>query len=299
MRVLITGAQGQVGQELMYSAPQTWHIYGLGSSELDISNKQQVLAVVNSLQPQLIINTAAYTAVDQAESDRLRAHAVNHLGAENLAKAAQAVSCPLLHLSTDYVFSGEQSKPYTEQDTPAPKSVYGQSKWLGEQAIRTQCAQHIILRSSWIFGAYGNNFVKTMLRIGQERTAVSIVSDQIASPTSARSIAQVLWQIAKQYQRSDNCAWSTYHFSGTPTCSWYEFASEIFKQATELQLISQSPLIRPIKTNSYPTAAQRPAYSALDNTKINQQFGISQKPWKDDLRLMLRVLKDAQQEHFR
>jgi len=294
MRILITGAQGQVGHELMQSAPSGWQVHGLGSSELDISDAEQVTAVVQNLQPLLIINAAAYTAVDKAESDSQRAYAVNHLGAENLAKAAQSLDCPLLHISTDYVFSGEHAQAYTEQDAPAPNSVYGESKWLGEQAINTLCTQHIILRTSWVFGLHGNNFVKTMLRLAQERDALSIVSDQVGGPTSARSIAQALWQIAQHYENNGSCNWGTYHFSGAPTCSWYEFATEIFTQATRLQLIDKAPMLSPINTSDYPTPAQRPAYSVLDNTKISQCFNIAQSDWKHELKLMLSALKDAQ-----
>ncbi len=294
MRVLITGAHGQVGQELMHSAPASWQVSGFGSKELDIRDAQLVLDTVQKLQPQLIINAAAYTAVDKAESDQDCAYAVNHLGAENLAKAALSIDCPLLHISTDYVFNGNHSRPYTENDTPAPNSVYGHSKWLGEQAITANCRKHIILRTSWVFGIHGNNFVKTMLRLGQERDALSIVSDQIGGPTSARSIAQTLWQVAQQYQSSGDCPWGTYHFSGTPTCSWYNFASEIFAQATTLGLITKAPELNPIKTCDYPTPAQRPAYSVLDNTKISQQFNIAQSDWKSELNFVLRQLKDAQ-----
>lgn len=294
MRVLITGAQGQVGQELMRSAPPNWQVQGLGSSELDISDASQVMASVQALQPLLIINAAAYTAVDKAESDSARAHAVNHLGAENLAKAASSIRCPLLHISTDYVFSGEHTQPHTEQDTPAPNSVYGESKWLGEQAIHAFCPEHIILRTSWVFGLHGNNFVKTMLRLGQERDALSIVSDQIGGPTSARSIAQTLWQIAQHYQLNGICTWGTYHFSGAPTCSWYDFATEIFTQAAALQLIAKMPVLKPISTSDYPTPAQRPVYSVLDNTKLSQQLNIEQSDWKSELNLMLCALKGAQ-----
>lgn len=295
MRVLITGAQGQVGKELMLSAPSHWHLQGFGSSELDISDTQQVNTVVQKLQPELIINAAAYTAVDKAQSDSQTADAVNHLGAENLARIAQQLHCPLLHISTDYVFSGEHTQPYTELDTPAPNSVYGESKWRGEQAIQSLCTQHIILRTSWVFGLHGHNFVKTMLRLGQDRNALSIVADQVGGPTSARSIAQVLWQIAQQHQNTGTCKWGTYHFSGAPTCSWYDFATEIFQQATALQLLERSPTLSPIKTCDYPAPAQRPAYSALDNSKIEQQFHIKPCDWKLELSTMLRALKDAQQ----
>ena len=294
MRVLITGALGQVGQELMLSAPASWQVSGFGSKELDISDAQKVLDTVQQLQPQLIINAAAYTAVDQAESDQSRAYAVNQHGAHNLAQAAQSVDCPLLHISTDYVFDGQHNQPYTEHDTAAPNSVYGDSKWQGEQAITAICRKHIILRTSWVFGLHGNNFVKTMLRLGRERDALSIVSDQVGGPTSARSIAQALWQIAQQYQSSGDGPWGTYHFSGAPTCSWYDFAEEIFAQAAALQLITKVPELKPINTHDYPTPAQRPAYSVLDNTKLNEHLNIMQSHWKTELALMLQALKDAQ-----
>ena len=294
MRVLITGALGQVGQELMLSAPASWQVSGFGSKELDISDAQKVLDTVQQLQPQLIINAAAYTAVDQAESDQSRAYAVNQHGAHNLAQAAQSVDCPLLHISTDYVFDGQHNQPYTEHDTAAPNSVYGDSKWQGEQAITAICRKHIILRTSWVFGLHGNNFVKTMLRLGRERDALSIVSDQVGGPTSARSIAQALWQIAQQYQSSGDGPWGTYHFSGAPTCSWYDFAEEIFVQAAALQLIAKAPELKPINTHDYPTPAQRPAYSVLDNTKLNEHLNIMQSHWKTELALMLQALKDAQ-----
>ena len=295
MRVLITGAHGQIGQELLHSAPQSWQVHGLSSSELDITDAQQVMATVQALQPQLIINTAAYTAVDQAESNNQQAYAVNQYGAANLAKAAEVLDCPLLHLSTDYVFSGEHTHPYTEQDTTAPCNIYGSSKWLGEQAVREFCTKHIILRMSWVFGLYGTNFVKTMLRLAQERDALSIVSDQVGGPTSARSIAQLLWQIAEQYRSTGDCLWGTYHFSGAPACSWYDFAHEIFKQAAELKLIQHSPALTPINSSDYPTPAKRPAYSVLDNSKIQQQLNICPSDWKSELQLMLHSLKDAQQ----
>lgn len=293
MRVLITGALGQVGQELMLSAPASWQVSGFGSKELDISDTQKVLDTVQQLQPQLIINAAAYTAVDQAESDQSRAYAVNQHGAHNLAQAAQSVDCPLLHISTDYVFDGQHNQPYTEHDTAAPNSVYGDSKWQGEQAITAICRKPIILRTSWVFGLHGNNFVKTMLRLGRERDALSIISDQVGGPTSARSIAQALWQIAQQYQSSGDGPWGTYHFSGAPTCSWYDFAEEIFAQAAELQLITNIPRLKAITSSDYPTPAQRPAYSVLDNAKINQQLNIAQSDWKNELNSVLRALKDA------
>lgn len=295
MRVLITGAYGQVGQALLQTAPTSWLVLGTSSNELDISNAQHVISAAQAFQPQLIINAAAYTAVDSAETNRQQAENVNHLGAANLAQAAQTLNCPLLHLSTDYVFSGQHSKPYTESDTPNPLSVYGASKWRGEQAVQQLCAQHIILRTSWVFAAHGHNFVKTMLRLGQERDALSIISDQIGNPTSAQSIAQTLWQIAEHYRSTGDCAWGTYHFSSMPSCSWYAFATEIFRQAVALDLLARSPALHPICASDYPASAPRPAYSVLDSSKLEQQFNIQPNHWPLELNRVLQTLKDAQQ----
>lgn len=287
MRVLITGARGQVGHELVHQAPQTVELIALGSQELDISCAEQVKQAMHTHRPDLIINAAAYTAVDQAETDSERAYAVNHAGCLHLAQAAQQLNIPLLHISTDYVFSGTAQTAYRETDSCQPQSIYGASKLAGEQAIVQHCPQHIILRTSWVFGTEGNNFVKTMLRLAQTRDELSIVADQQGNPTSARSIANALWAITLQYQSNPSQPWGIYHYSGTPACTWYDFAENIFQQALQLSLIKQSPQLNAITTADYPTPAKRPAYSVLDNQLISDTFGIKASNWREELHTVL------------
>lgn len=293
MRVLITGSQGQVGQELVRLAPPETLAIALGSTELDISCSKAVQQAMQRYQPDLIINAAAYTAVDKAESDSLKACAVNHGGSLNLAQAAAQAGIPLLHISTDYVFDGLSSRPYLESDPCLPQGVYGSSKLAGEQAIIANCPRHLILRTSWVFGARGSNFVKTMLRLAQTRTELSVVADQQGCPTSARSIAQTLWSLAIACRNNPEQPWGIYHYSGTPTCSWYDFAQEIFHQARHLGLLQQTPQLHAITTADYPTAAKRPAYSVLDNSAIGNAFAIRPKDWRDELQNVLQELAQA------
>lgn len=291
MRVLIIGARGQVGHELVRQAPPAFELIALGSHELDISSAAQVNQAVAEYQPALIINAAAYTAVDQAETDTERAYAVNRDACLHLAHAAQQTNIPLLHISTDYVFSGQAAQPYCESVLCQPQSIYGASKLAGEQAIAQHCPQHIILRTSWVFGIDGNNFVKTMLRLAQTRTELSVVDDQHGNPTSARSIAMALWRIVNLYQTNPSQPWGTYHYSGTPSCTWYEFATEIFAQALQLGLIAAQPSLNPITTADYPTAAKRPAYSVLDNQLFSEKFGINPLDWRQELSAVLLSLR--------
>lgn len=293
MRVLITGARGQVGHELVRQAPQGAQLIALGSQELDICQAEQVMQAVAKYQPELLINAAAYTAVDQAETDSERAYAVNRDACLHLAQAAHHAKIPLLHLSTDYVFSGQATQPYTESDSCQPQSVYGASKLAGEQAIIQHCAQHIILRTSWVFGLEGNNFVKTMLRLAQTHTALSVVADQRGNPTSARSIAVALWRIAQRVHSQPNPPWGVYHCSGSPSCTWFEFATDVFAQAEQLGLIATQPTLTPITTADYPTAAQRPAYSVLDNQLLQDTFGLEPHDWRDELQAVLKQLKQS------
>lgn len=290
MRVLITGAHGQVGHELVRLAPAGFTAIGLGSTELDISNPDQVASKLGELKPQLIINAAAYTAVDKAESDSERAYAVNAKGAENLATAAAKLGIPLLHISTDYVFSGDANSPYKETDPTNPTGVYGASKLAGEQAVANHCAQHIIMRTSWVFGAHGNNFVKTMLRLAQARDELGVVADQHGCPTSAASIAKALWALASQYRSDGSLNWGTYHFSNTPATTWYGFAEEIFQQAVALEQLAKAPKVNPINTVDYPTPARRPAWSVMDCSLIEEKLNIAQSDWRDELSEMLKEL---------
>lgn len=286
MRVLITGAQGQVGHELMRLAPEGMQLSGLSSAQLDITNAAQVAAVVERFQPELIINAAAYTAVDNAESEPERAYAVNRDGVACLARAG----VPLLHISTDYVFTGDGAEPYLESDATGPAGVYGASKLAGEVALAEVNPRHIILRTSWVFGAYGHNFVKTMLRLGRERDELAVVADQLGCPTSAASIAQALWSLALHYRDQGGLQWGTYHYAGTPACSWHGFAQEIFRQAHDLGLLTSEPLVRAIITADYPTPARRPAFSVLDCSKLHQTHGIAPVDWRDVLEEVLREL---------
>ncbi|MDT4827427.1 dTDP-4-dehydrorhamnose reductase [compost metagenome] len=290
MRVLVTGARGQVGYELLRRVPVGFVLTGLGSSELDISNGEQVQEAIARLRPQLIINAAAYTAVDKAESEPQRAYAVNRDGVANLAKAAADASAPLLHISTDYVFVGDANEPYREGDATGPTGVYGASKLAGEQALADLCAQHLILRTSWVFGVHGNNFVKTMLRLGRERSELGVVADQRGCPTSAASIAEALWRVAVQIREQGTAAWGIYHFSGAPACTWHEFALEIFQQTQTLGMIERQPLVKAIATHDYPTPAKRPAWSVMDCRKFEHTFGIAVPDWRHDLMDVLQEL---------
>ena len=288
MRVLITGARGQVGYELMRLVPSGFEAIGMGSAELDISDAGRVVDAVERVQPQLIINAAAYTAVDKAESEPERAYAVNRDGVAHLAAAAQKLAIPLLHISTDYVFAGDASVPYREQDTTAPTGVYGASKLAGERALMAGCSRHMILCTSWVFGTHGNNFVKTMLRLGHERDELSVVADQHGCPTSAVSIARALWALVRQYQLSGALQWGVYNYSGIPACSWHEFAEEIFKQAHELGLLPRVPVLHGIATAQYPTPAKRPAWSVLDCNLLHDTHGVIPADWREELQMILR-----------
>ena len=282
-KVLVTGAKGQVGSELVKAAPAGFTVIGLGSNELDITNQQQVTAVMAQYKPDLIINAAAYTAVDKAESDIETAFAVNEKAVALLAQAAYDADIPLFHISTDYVFDGQASTPYKETDTVNPQSVYGASKLAGEQALERTHAKHIILRTSWVFGATGNNFVKTMLRLGKEREELSVVADQYGCPTSARSIAEVLWQLAEKYVSDGALPWGVYHFSNSPACTWHEFACEIFEQAVKAGVLERKPVVHPITTAEYPTPAKRPAWSVMDCGKIERAQGIALVQWSEEI----------------
>lgn len=289
-KVLVTGAKGQVGSELVAAVPAGFKVIGLSSSELDITNQQQVTAAIVQYKPDFIINAAAYTAVDKAESDIETAFAVNEKAVALLAQAAHEANIPLFHISTDYVFDGQATRPYKETDSVSPQSVYGASKLAGEQALAAIHNKHIILRTSWVFGATGNNFVKTMLRLGKERGELSVVADQYGCPTSARSIAEVLWQLAQKYMVEVDLPWGVYHFSNSPACTWHEFACEIFEQAVESGVLDKKPTVKAITTVEYPTPAKRPAWSVLSSMKIESLLGDKVACWHTELKSILQTV---------
>lgn len=291
MKILILGAAGQVGSALVkHGRKRGFEILGMSSSELDITNLRNVDAVFAQVKPDLVINASAYTAVDKAESDSELAYSVNELGPKLLAKACRKAGISLFHISTDYVFDGASNGAYSENDLTNPQSVYGRSKLLGELAVKENLDQYIILRTSWVFSETGSNFVKTMLRLGAEREKLSIVSDQVGGPTSADRIATMLLTIAARVGDKQDVEWGTYHFSGLPYCSWYEFAKEIFQQAESMRLISKAPELASIPSFEYPTPAPRPLNSRLDCSKIYTEFGIEPDDWRQSLKEVLLKL---------
>ena len=271
MRVLITGANGQEGHALTQRAPAGFVVTALSSKELDITDAKAVSNCMAHIKPQLIINAAAYTAVDKAETDQDRAFAVNCQGVAHLGSH----TVPVLHLSTDYVFAGDANQPYTPTSPTGPTGVYGASKLAGELALAEVNPKHVIVRTAWVFSAHGTNFVKTMLRLGAERDAVNVVADQQGGPTAALSIANMLWQLAQRYKAQGTLAWGTYHFAG----------------AVEVGLLAKAPTVNPISTAQYPTPAKRPAWSVLDSRTMHNTFGIAAPHWQNDLKEVLNSLK--------
>jgi len=284
--ILLFGGDGQVGREIRHcAADQGVRVIPLGRDKADLSKPGSIRAVFAEFPCRAVVNAAAYTAVDKAQSDGDAAFAVNRDGPGILAQACHEHGLPLIHYSTDYVFDGRKSGPYGEDDAVNPLSVYGASKAAGEEAVRKRCAQHIILRTSWVYSVHGHNFVKTMLRLGAERPALSIVGDQTGCPTSARSIAQATLSIL----RSAQPRWGTYHFCGAGLTSWYGLAQEIFRVQQELTG-QAGPELTPVATTDYPTPAPRPANSALDCRRIYEHYGIEPAPWQGELRAVLEEL---------
>lgn len=282
MRVLITGCYGQVGscltQQLANNESIT--VLALDREHLDITNQKAVSAAVAEFQPTVIINAAAHTAVDKAEEEVDLSYAINRDGPKYLAQAAQSVGAAMLHISTDYVFEGNKAGEYVETDATNPQGVYGESKLAGEIAVAQACDKHIILRTAWVFSENGNNFVKTMLRLGENRDALSIVGDQFGGPTYAGDIANTLIQIAKRINQGDAVEYGVYHYSGLPHVSWFDFADAIFDVAVEKQVLSKKPTLTSITTDQYPTPAKRPSNSRLNNEKIIQGFSVKASDWK-------------------
>lgn len=284
MKVLVTGSNGQVGYCLVQQLrQQNADFLALDRDQLDITQRQAVWQTVSDYRPNVIINAAAHTAVDKAESEAEQAFAINRDGAAYLAEAAQQIGAAMLHISTDYVFDGQATQPYTETDATAPQGVYGQSKLAGEQAVLAACSRSIILRTAWVFGEHGHNFVKTMLRLGRERDSLGIVSDQHGAPTYAGDIAAALLHIAHHITQGKPTEYGIYHFSGKPYVSWYQFAEAIFQQAQQQGILANTPQLLAIATPDYPTPAKRPANSCLQLDKIQQVFGISPSDWQQAL----------------
>ncbi|HRE77848.1 MAG TPA: dTDP-4-dehydrorhamnose reductase [Flavobacterium sp.] len=281
MVVLVTGASGQLGQALQFIASIHSDVQFVfcDSSKLDITNLNNIKQLFEQFKPNCCINAAAYTAVDKAESELEKAHLINVFGAKNLAEVCKKFNTILLHISTDFVFDGTKDSPYTEEDFPNPTGVYGRTKLDGEKAIQETWDKHFIIRTSWVYSRFGNNFMKTMLRLASERDKLSVVNDQIGTPTNAVDLAEVLIKIILTNNRqptTDN--FGIYNFSNEGQCSWYDFAKKIF----EFNNIKIN--LEPIPTTRFPTPAKRPDYSVLDKKKIKNAFGVEVKHWEESLK---------------
>lgn len=284
MVVLVTGSNGQLGQSLQFIAKSYPNIdfKFCDSATLDITNLENVKHIFQEYNPSFCINTAAYTAVDKAESEPEKAFAINVTGAKNLAEICKEYDTALIHISTDFVFDGTAIIPYSETDFTNPKSVYGQTKLDGEKAIQAILQKHIIIRTSWVYSQFGNNFLKTMLRLGSEKDTLSVVNDQIGTPTNAVDLADVILQIIQtKTQHPTPTNFGIYNFSNLGQCSWFDFAKKIF----EIHDINID--LKPIPTASYPTPAERPKYSVLDKSKIIDTFGIEIISWEESLKTVI------------
>jgi dTDP-4-dehydrorhamnose reductase len=287
MRVLLVGGSGQLGRELQHCKPADVELQALGSSVMDLREQEEVTARVNGFQPQVVINAAAYTAVDRAESEREAAFAVNGLGAANLAQAARTVGAYCLQVSTDFVFDGEQSRPYLPMDRTNPLGVYGASKLAGEQLALAAYPEGVaIVRTAWLYSVFGNNFVTTMLRLMAERESLGVVADQVGTPTWGRGLAEALWQMCRAQPKG------IHHWTDTGVASWYDFAVAIQEEGFACGLLAREIPIRPITTAEYPTPARRPAYSVLDKSETWAALGITPSHWRVALRQMLLEYKE-------
>ncbi|MFK8184067.1 MAG: dTDP-4-dehydrorhamnose reductase [Phormidesmis sp.] len=297
--VLLIGANGQVGQELLQVLSQSDSTLGpvtaVGRDELDLTDLEAIAQKITALSPSLIINAAAYTAVDQAESEPELAHRINAEATQVMAESAATCGAALIHISTDYVFPGTEGSPRTETDTTGPISVYGKSKLAGEEAIRTALDNHIILRTAWVYGTYGKgNFCKTMLRLAKKRDTLGIVADQIGSPTWAKDIADAIYQLSTRLTKDSTLA-GTYHFTNSGVASWYDFALAIFEEAQALGVPLKTQTVNPLTTADYPTPAQRPPYSVLSCQKISAVLAAPPPYWRDSLRAMLSDYIESEQ----
>ncbi|WP_226622859.1 dTDP-4-dehydrorhamnose reductase [Brucella anthropi] len=285
MKILVTGREGQVVQSLLEKASQRpdLEVIALGRPELDLTKLDTVRSAIETIKPDLVVSAAAYTAVDLAEDERELVFAANATGAEAVAEAAKTCGVPVIHLSTDYVFAGDNDRPYVETDPTGPRSVYGSSKLEGERLVAQANPQHIILRTAWVYSPFGKNFVKTMLKLAETRDALSVVSDQWGNPTSALDIADAIIQVADHLAAvADFSAYGVYHLVGTGDTNWSGFARAIFSESARLG--GPTATVTDIATAEYPTKAARPANSCLSTAKFQQVFNWSAPHWQSSLR---------------
>ncbi|WP_068777559.1 dTDP-4-dehydrorhamnose reductase [Paenibacillus sp. FJAT-26967] len=282
MKVLVTGANGQLGTDICQVLKAAGHdVFGYGRRELDFTDQEQCGLVLRRVAPDVIIHSGAYTAVDKAESEADQAFLVNAVGTRNLAVEAEKLGAKLCYISTDYVFDGRGTVPYNEYDRTNPQTVYGKSKLAGELLTQSLCSRFFIVRTSWVYGKSGNNFVKTMLKLGREQSSLNIVHDQVGSPTYTLDLACFLLELIQTEK------YGIYHASNSGTCTWYEFAQMIFKEA------GVEVLINPCSTDQFPRPAQRPAFSAMDSMGIRTNGFKGLRPWQEGLVDFLKEYADG------
>ena len=291
MKILVLGCNGQLGRCLYDQLEKTDHnvIYTC-RDQIDIANFEATKSQIKQISPNIVINATAYTAVDKAEQDQDMADLINHLAVANIAESCNELDCWLVHVSTDYVFDGTSKMPYKEDDQTNPQGVYGDTKLKGELVIQSSGCRHIIIRTAWVFSEYGNNFLKTMLRLGAERSELRIVGDQIGCPTYAHDIANAIVVILERV-KSNELNSGLYHFGGNVCCSWAEFAHAIFDEALELKVIMSKPNVVAITTKEFPTLAKRPAQSQLNSNKLTTNFGIESSDCMLGIRSSLTAIK--------
>jgi dTDP-4-dehydrorhamnose reductase len=292
MKILLTGKDGQVGFALHKKLLSLGEVIATGRQELDLRNPDAIKAFIDKTKPNIIINAAAYTEVDKAESEKLLAHQINAVAPQVLAHKASELNIPMIHFSTDYVFDGLKKEPYLETDQANPQSVYGQTKWEGEEAVR-QHTKHIILRTSWVLSAHGQNFLKTILKLAQEKSSLNVVSDQKGTPTSSDVLADVTYKIVKTIFNDPNFKdFGTYHVTSMGDTDWFQYACFIVDEAIGLGLKTSmtSKDIKPISSDLYPTLAKRPMNSRLDTTKIKKIFMLELPHWEEEVKKVLKEI---------
>ncbi|MBD2600394.1 MULTISPECIES: dTDP-4-dehydrorhamnose reductase [Microcystis] len=286
-KVLLIGAKGQVGQELQVTLPYLGEVISIGREELDLNNSEKISQLIREIHPDYLVNAAAYTAVDKAETEPDLAYSINAIAPKIMAESAEKIKAKFLHISTDYVFDGRKNTPYLETDLTNPLGVYGQSKLRGEEEIKTVNSQAIILRTAWVYGSYGkSNFVKTMLRLGKEREELKVVVDQVGSPTWAKDIATAITHLLINVDNPPGI----YNFTNSGVASWFDLTKAIFEEAKISGIPLKIQRVIPITTAEYPTPAVRPAYSVLSGQKISQQLDYIPPYWRDSLKAMLNQL---------
>lgn len=295
MRIAVTGRHGQLARALVEAAAEEKDVdlVTIGRPELDLAHTDTIAGIVKSIAPDLVVNAAAYTAVDSAEDEPALARLINAVAAGELARVAHESAIPIIQISTDYVFSGSKPEPYLESDSPVPLGVYGRTKLEGEQRVRAEAADHIILRTAWVYSPFGHNFVKTMLALASRRDEIRVVADQLGNPTSALDLAPAILAVARHWVSNRAAvAGRTFHVVGKGDCSWADFAEEIFRLSGKLG--GPSAAVRRIRTSDYPAAAPRPRNSRLDTRTFERSFGYCMPDWHQSLSPVMERILDQE-----